>query len=275
MTDMHHDIMKLPRPYHQWVGLVWEVHSPHQLAGLPSPHPISLVGNVIAAGWCCQGVHISKLGICAPLCSHKDPPGKLLSVPLMELIAEHGFKTANEPLLGTQPEVLAHRGLVNINPVSQNVPHPLASQSIGYIKGLGRTSTLMAFLLYCKQHMIDLAAMHPLFHQSLLTIYVWRYACDNKMEETLKNMKISCAGALRKPPHVVAIVSMSIKLMKEGMPDYQELIRRFNQGAPRQFKIQGQKASTMKILLGSMRDTPFLQVLAYNIVAYYNSNTIM
>jgi len=182
----------------------------------------------------------------------------------MEFISEYGFKTASEPLIGTQPEALAHRGLTNINVVAPNLPNPLASQSIGYIKGLGRVTTVMAFLLECKRKMIDLAAVHPLFYQSLLTIYVHRFACDNKMEETLKNMKISCTGALRKPPNVVAIVSMSIKLMDEGMEDYSEFIRRFNLGAPRQFKIQGQKAQTMRFLLVSMRNSQFLKVLAYN-----------
>jgi len=187
----------------------------------------------------------------------------------MELIAEHGFKTANEPLLGTQPEMLAHRGLNNITEVSTIVPNPLASQSIGYIKGLGRTSTMAAFLLHCKQHMIDLKEKHPLLHKSLLVIHVWRYLCDNKMEETLKNMNMSAASAIRKAPNVIAIVSMSSKLMAEGMEDYGEFIRRYNQSAPRQYKIQGQKAQTLKVLLGTMRGTKFMEVLAYYIYYYY------
>ena len=78
--------------------------------------------------------------------STKDPLGRRLFLELMELILQDGFKTANEPLLFTQPDELAHTGLDPVEFVKDQ-PHPLATASLGYVKGFARVTTILAFCI--------------------------------------------------------------------------------------------------------------------------------
>jgi hypothetical protein len=236
--------------YRQFIITLWSVLATVTMTCLPSAYLHS------------QGVHISKLGIIAPLCSHKDPPGQDLCIPLTETILIEGFKTASEPLIGTQPESLGHRGLININDQELGGPgmaHPLASQSLGYIKGLGRTSTISGVLLWCKLNSRSLVDEHPVLHKSLHQIYVYHFLVDNEMEQMLKNLKISCTGSLRKAPNVITLVSMCSKLMKKGMEDWGDFIRRFNILVPRIHKIQGQRSMTLKFLF-TLASPEFVEV---------------
>ncbi len=157
-------------------------------------------------------VHITSLGYDLAA-STKDPPGTQLFTELVDLYLTDGFKTSNEPLLVTQPGELAHLGLQL--PQAQGT---LATASLGYIKGLARTSSVLAFVHWCWVHGHDLANINPILHKSLLTIYVHYMPMDSKVDEALKNMKVSCAGSIRRPPNVIGIVSMIHKLVTGTMP---------------------------------------------------------
>ena len=190
--------------------------------------------------------HISALGYCAPLCSEKDPPGSHEFLELLDLVLADGFKTANEPLLVTQPDELSHQRLAR-SPFCGSETHPLATASLGYVKGLRRTQTILAFAHWCIYTSVDLASVHPVLYNSILTIYGHRLDIDNKLEEVMKNMKISCSGSIRKPPNVIQMCSMCHKLVQKGCGDYQDFTRRWNMTAPRNHKIQGQKATSLKL----------------------------
>jgi hypothetical protein len=157
-------------------------------------------------------VHITALGYDLAA-STKDPPGTQLFAELIDLYLTDGFKTSNEPLLVTQPSDLAHLGLRL--PQAQGT---LATASLGYIKGLARTQSMLAFVHWCWVHGHDLANINPILYKSLLTIYVHYMPLDSKMDEALKNMKVSCAGSIRRPPNVIGIVSMIQKLVTSTMP---------------------------------------------------------
>ena len=77
--------------------------------------------------------------------SMKDPLGRHLFLELMELILQECFETATEPLLFTQPDELAHMGLDPVEFVKDQ-PHPLATASLGYVKGFARVAAILAFL---------------------------------------------------------------------------------------------------------------------------------
>ena len=190
--------------------------------------------------------HISALGYDAPLCSMKDPPGKDLFLKLVDLYVTDGFKTANEPLLVNQPDELAHLGLTAV--LCEGILHPLGTASLGYVKGLARSLTVLCMAHWVMEHMEKLAESHPVLHQSMCQVYGHHMYMENQVEATLKNMKISCAGSVRKPPNVIGMVSMCHKLVKKGLSDYQEFGRRWNATAPKQHKLMGQKATSMKLL---------------------------
>ena len=159
-----------------------------------------------------------------------------------------GFKTANEPLLMSQPEELAHLGLT-IAAGSEAVSHPLATASLGYVKGFARSLTIITVLHWCWIKGYDLSMLNPTLYSSVLTVYGHYYPQESKVEESLKNMRISCAGSIRRPPNVIQTVSTIHKLVtKGGLKHYQDYVRRWNRTAPRAFQIVGQRATSLKLL---------------------------
>ena len=105
-------------------------------------------------------------------CSLKPPPGKKLFLELVERYLMEGFKTANEPLIITQPNEIAHLGLVkDLQADSISTNGVLATHSLGYIKGFARTQSLFAMLHFCWKEDIELKTTHPILWSSILTIY--------------------------------------------------------------------------------------------------------
>ena len=113
--------------------------------------------------------HISALGYDLE-CSQKDPLGMKLFEELVELYWIFGFKTANDPLLLSQPEELAHLGLT-IAAGSEAVSHPLATASLGYVKGFARSLTIITVLHWCWIKGYDLSMLNPTLYSSVLTVY--------------------------------------------------------------------------------------------------------
>ena len=199
----------------------------------------------------CQGFHMSACGVIANLCSVKDPPGILLSKNLFELMIDNGFCTASEPLLVYQPEELAHRNLPIPAFLSEGLqPNqtPLATQSLGYVKGLARTQVATAWCVMCWQQSIPWATEHPKMLQSFRCVYAHHLLLDTPVEIATKNLKISCTGSIRKPPNAIGMVMMIQRLLSKGLREFGQFAISWNKTAPRAYKIQGQMQVTMKNL---------------------------
>ena len=97
---------------------------------------------------------ILRIAACAydKAASTQDPPGWRLFLEVMELILQDGFKTANELLIFTQPDELAHTGLAPVE-IAKDQPHPLATANLGYVKGFARVTTILAILHWCIEKM--------------------------------------------------------------------------------------------------------------------------
>ena len=193
-----------------------------------------------------QAFHLSSFGYAA-CASLKDPPGPQLWKLLLEFYLLDGFKTSNEPLLVSQPDELAHQGLV------QNFPGEpdgtLACASLGYVKGFARTTSALAIAYFCFANQIDLKDICPKLHTSMRAVYAHYLPMESKVEESLKNMKISCTGSIRRPPNVVQQTSTILRLVQTGgLKDYQEYVRRYNKQVPRTFQIIGQRATSLRLL---------------------------
>ena len=160
-------------------------------------------------------VHIAALGI-KHGCSSKPPPGRKLFMELIEQFMVAGFVTTTQPLKCTQPESLAHQNF----PALWTAPPgkmPLGIQSLGYIKGRARVTSVMTLLLWMKNMGYtkgDIKKCHPVLYSSLLKVHIYHQPQDSKMGETLKNMELSVAGAIRKAPNVVLKMDRNIS----GLP---------------------------------------------------------
>jgi hypothetical protein len=162
----------------------------------------------------------------------------------MDQYLTDGFETAGDPLFVTQPETLWNQGLVRL----WDCPEPLATASLGYMKGMARTNTLLSFLHWCMESHIDLKDVHSKLHRTICKIYVHHQIMDSRMDEALKNMKISCKGSLRKPPNVISIAGMVRSLFEVGMRDFGAFVRKWNAMSGRQHQIIGQRAVSLRLL---------------------------
>ena len=183
----------------------------------------------------------------------------------MELIEQmwlRGFCTASEPLYVTQPDKLSHQGLA-LTEFIQSEPHPLSVASLGYIKGYGRCTTLLAMLHWMWQNGLILEDINPKLHLSCHTVYVYAWNMETRLDETMKNLSLSCAGSIRRPPNVVGIVSMIKNLMDNGeIANWMDFVRKWNPQSTRSFQIAGSKASSLKLMF-ELAPRPALTVKMY------------
>ena len=209
-------------------------------------------------------------------CSLKPPPGKKVFLELVERYLMEGFKTANEPLLITQPSEIAHLGLLKdlqADSTSTYEAGVLATHSLGYIKGFARTQSLFAVLHFCWKKDIELKTTHPILWSSILTIYAHHLPQETKVDEAMKNMSISCAGSIRRPPNAISMVAMMWRLIETGsLTDYQVFVRKWNQQSTRTHQIVGSKATCVKLIVESA-PRPVLTLLLTHIGKFTYENS--
>ena len=194
-------------------------------------------------------VHITSLGFMLQ-CSVKPPPGTLVCEDLTGQYMTDGFQTSAEPLRVVQPESIAHLGLQCLWSASDDAAHlglPLSTFSLGYVKGFARITTLHAILYWLWENGIDIEACLPKLHSSILQIWVYHNPRESKMHEALKNMKVSCAGSIRRAPNVIAITQMIRNVCLTSTCDWQNFVRQWNTQSAAGFKIAGARASSLRL----------------------------
>ena len=65
-------------------------------------------------------------------------------------------------------------------------------------------------------------------------------------------MMISAKGSIRKAPNIVTIAKMSLSLKDYGDRDFTSFVKLWNERAPKQHKVVGNKATGLKLLLEVM-----------------------
>ena len=70
----------------------------------------------------------------------------------------------------------------------------------------------------------------------------------SRVDEALRNMKLSRRGSLRKATNTIQCVFMIRSLMIFGLADTMTFVRQWNAMSARQFQIVGKRAQTLKLL---------------------------
>jgi hypothetical protein len=190
-------------------------------------------------------VHVAALGY-HKNCSLKPPPGSSLFGQLTEQILMDGFLTSGDPLLVVQPTMDC--GLVQLWPPEVVGSEPLRTASLGYVKGMARTSSLLMLLHYCFKNSVDLKTVHPQLYTSVLKIFVHHMPSQTKQDEALKNLKLSARGSIRKMANVIQIAQIIKNLCEHGMNDFTGFVRKWNQMSGRSHQIVGRRAMSLKLL---------------------------
>ncbi len=132
--------------------------------------------------------------------------------------------------------------------------YKLPSQSVGYVKGHARMSTLLCLL----SHVIDAdivaelkSKMSKLFESSR-KIWCYRMTYGSKRDELFANFALSARGSIRKPPHTLQWVAALKKLDAADEASANSIIKAWNSQVARASHLAGAKAVGVRNVLGSM-----------------------
>ena len=191
-------------------------------------------------------------------CSLKTYPTMEVFDELLHQILQDGFCTQSEPLLYSQV-------LENFNgdldaPWKDQDPQPLKPFTVPFTKGAARSITLHALLLYSWKNSLDLEHRLPKVHESILKIYGHCRAHGSKVDEALKNMKLSLRGSIRRKTNLIQLAMMVERLCNQhGLQDFTDFLRRWNTISGRNSAaVTGKRATALKLLFESTpKDGPY------------------
>ena len=91
---------------------------------------------------------------------------------------------------------------------------------------MARFSSLMQLLLWTHEEGIDLKACHPTLWQSVRTIFCHPLKMASKLDESLKNMKLSVRGSIRQENNLLQVMVMCKTLVENyGLTDISVFVR--------------------------------------------------
>ncbi|CAJ1418011.1 unnamed protein product [Effrenium voratum] len=195
-------------------------------------------------------------------CSSKPDADNNLVMQLAESIWQHGFTSAEQPLLVTQSAEL----LKCASEGERNCPAPwwkdgsLKPHCVGFIKGKARLHSLLAVLRLVWDCSMKLEEVNPLLAASVKSIYVQCVSHSSKRDEILHNFRMSVQGSLRKGPSVVCWVQSLQNLVKAGESDIESVIRKHNSDNPKHGQLLGAKAVAVRT---SMPSTALQAVISH------------
>lgn len=194
--------------------------------------------------------HIAAFGFDSE-CTSKSAPFEDVCTDIMEEILKDGFVTSGDPLIVQQPVEYMNGELkldVLWKPDEQGVS-VLHTQSLGYIKGMARVSTILALLYTCWDKNYDIEARHPKMYTSVLRVWALHAPASSKREIALANMKLSARGSIRRAPNVITILFMVQKLKTSGDSDFASFLKIWNMRSARSHHVLGKKAQALKLLI--------------------------
>ena len=191
-------------------------------------------------------VHVAALGYTSE-CTLKPLPTQNVCDQIAEEVLIDGFVTNNDPLIISQPE-MHDKVTANVWPAPPN-EQSLPASSLGYIKGMARSCTILMILCISWLKGWFVRDEHPQLFASVLRVHVSHLAKSTKRLEALANMKLSSRGAIRRPPNVISVVVMCQNLAKLGDSDAAGFIREWNSQAAKHVQILGGKAVALRLLL--------------------------
>ena len=164
-----------------------------------------------------------------------------------------GFSTAGQPLLLWQKDS-GHEEDTLKAPWGQarGSMLTLPPHCLSYIKGRGRTATVLTILSMVIDDGIDLALVHEKLFHSLRVVWINVIRCDNFRHQALLNISLSQKGSIRKSYNCNTWCKTLRSLQQRGDTDAAETIRIHNNGVSKQFQLVGAKAQSVKCVFDLM-----------------------
>ena len=194
-------------------------------------------------------VHVSALGFTVD-CTIKPPCGSELALRMAELYLVEGFVTGDQPLYTLQHQCdVCLFGDVTPPWCNGHADRVLKAFNLSYLKGFGRSTTLLMVLYCARSAGVNLAEQLPHFHASVRKIYVHCIRPTSRVEEALTNMKISARHSLRTAHNTVQSVFVIRKLMLVGgLQDSTQFVKKWNSMSAKAFQITGRRQTALKLL---------------------------
>ena len=168
---------------------------------------------------------------------------------LLKFIVADGFCTASEPLWIISPADMANPTDVTPPWTADSAQQtPLMPFSQGFIKGMARITIAHCIALVCYEDGIDLKSQHPHLYQSLQAIHAHFTPRSSIIDEAVAGCKVSLKGSVRRERCVIELTILIERLIKQGIEDYQQFVKKFNASVHNDFRISGKKASALKLL---------------------------
>ena len=181
-----------------------------------------------------EGVYCVELLCCgfAQECSLKPSVSTKVAKQLIGEYAKDGFITVDEPLRITQPVNLnANAGseLSCMPDWAHTDENPAMSIfSLGYVKGMARTTTALAWMAFCHQQNIDISLTNPTLYESLRMVYVLHEeGSEDKVTALINAAKLSTRGSIRKPYNVLEWTA-SLLVLKGENQEEDKIIKHWN-----------------------------------------------
>lgn len=121
-------------------------------------------------------------------------------------------------------------------------------QSLGFVKGQARVSTLLMLIVVLLDHRVNIAEDHPKLYETICQIYVFHCWVKSQQEALYANFRVSVRGSIRRAPSSVTWASSLIKL-QVSESDANAILTTWNATASKSAQIHGHKATVVKQLL--------------------------
>ena len=134
-------------------------------------------------------------------------------------------------------------------PWSGGFEEVLPAFSVALHKGCGRVATLHLLLTMCIDDEIDLQQIAPNVWKSFRCLRFYNVEFSTLRDQTFNNFKLSCRGAIRKPPNVISWVVMLGRMTEAGDRDVGAILRQWNRDNVKAANVVGAKAQAVKNVL--------------------------
>ena len=134
-------------------------------------------------------------------------------------------------------------------PWSGGFEEVLPAFSVALHKGCGRVATLHLLLTMCIDDEIDLQQIAPNVWKSFRCLRFYNVEFSTLRDQTFNNFKLSCRGAIRKPPNVISWVVMLGRMTEAGDRDVGAILRQWNRDNVKAANVVGAKAQAVKSVL--------------------------
>ena len=137
-----------------------------------------------------------------------------------ELVGEYlqdGFITASDLLILSEV-ILAMKDPCDA--VVSDVNEPILPFSIGYVKGMTRSCSMLSLLYFLFCANVNIFSRLPVLYVSTLKVFGHAKPHGNKVDEAFENMKLSLRGDIRRAVNLIQLAMMGVFTKNETQSNH-------------------------------------------------------